>query len=679
MGKPLRLIKAESKDWTKVREIGLLHNIGHDSYATQAALRLVLEKGAPVTAPWLHSKKLREAPIYLLQSSEADDILSRITSGIKKIVKKKFRSFNPREIDRLTATEAVAQITASFGLVAHWHGADQKEAFRQNQRAAFSVGLARGLGLPFLLFAQEGENLPLDLDEIAVRYSSPADVDKHFRNFREELYDFEEEFVEVRALEDNLLETINCGDPAAENEATELSDYFLQTEQYRLTLKGDLNVVLGRKGSGKTAIFLQVRDNTRVNKENIVVDLAPENYQLIKLKEFVLSKLGLGTRKEFISAFWEYIVLLEIANKLLEKDAKRAKFDSRIMEKFDRLLSAYNSRVDTGSGDFSERLTRLADRIVERFNAERPDESISSGKLLEIVYGAEIRSLREEIFSYLRIKGIVFFLFDNIDRFWTQAGFDSTDALIIVGLIEGLQELKKRFRRADIEFDWTTFIRSDVFEFVVKGMADYGKVPVASVEWNDVDLITAMFQARVMRGFADRSVTWKSVWDVITVSSVRNKPVLEFLIEASLMRPRYLIRLFETARRRAVTLHRDRIEEDDYVRALEELGWQVLEDVSRELTDIVPSAEDLLFEITSLGARSSLNDLRAQIAARVPADMIEAVIDILIWAGCVGVDGPKGPTYISDCGFRRPYIRSLMMDGSKNSILLHPTLASLIS
>jgi chromatin remodeling complex protein RSC6 len=34
----------------------------------------------------------------------------------------------------------------------------------------------------------------------------------------------------------------------------------------------------------------------------------PEGYQLIKLKEFILDSLALGTRKEVVAAFWEYIL-----------------------------------------------------------------------------------------------------------------------------------------------------------------------------------------------------------------------------------------------------------------------------------------------------------------------------------------------------------------------------------
>jgi hypothetical protein len=146
------------------------------------------------------------------------------------------------------------------------------------------------------------------------------------------------------------------------------------------------------------------------------------------------------------------------------------------------------------------------------------------------------------------------------------------------------------------------------------------------------------------------------------------------------MRPRYLIRLFETARRRAVTLRRSKMEEEDYLKAREELGWQVLEDVSHELSDIVPEAEDLLYDLTTLGPQTSLADLRSLIQKKVANEKIDAVIDVLIWSGCIGISGPKGDTYIADCGFRRPFIRSLMeQTAGKSAILLHPTLCSLIS
>jgi ABC-type phosphonate transport system ATPase subunit len=43
-----------------------------------------------------------------------------------------------------------------------------------------------------------------------------------------------------------------------------------------------VNIVVGRKGAGKTALFIQIRDKIRSDKRNVVVDLKPEGYQLLK-------------------------------------------------------------------------------------------------------------------------------------------------------------------------------------------------------------------------------------------------------------------------------------------------------------------------------------------------------------------------------------------------------------
>ena len=46
----------------------------------------------------------------------------------------------------------------------------------------------------------------------------------------------------------------------------------------------DAPVIAGRKGSGKSALFFQVRNKLREDKRNVVLDLHPEGFQLRKLK-----------------------------------------------------------------------------------------------------------------------------------------------------------------------------------------------------------------------------------------------------------------------------------------------------------------------------------------------------------------------------------------------------------
>ena len=195
---------------------------------------------------------------------------------------------------------------------------------------------------------------------------------------------------------------------------------------------------------------------------------------------------------------------------------------------------------------------------------------------------------------------------------------------------------------------------------------------------DDRELLVRLFQDRVLQGFGDTRPPWLSVWEGVTVPTVNGVATLDFLIDASLMRPRYLIRLFETARRRAVTLGRNRIEETDYFKALDELGWQVLEDFDRELFDVVPDAEALLYDLSQLGKKTSLSTLNAMIAKKVTQpELVQAVVDVLIWTGCLGVRSQGTVLYISDCGFKRPFFRGLITDPGENCLLFHPTLAAI--
>jgi hypothetical protein len=89
----------------------------------------------------------------------------------------------------------------------------------------------------------------------------------------------------------------------------------------------------------------------------------------------------------------------------------------------------------------------------------------------------------------------------------------------------------------------------------------------------------------------------------------------------------------------------------------------------------------LLFELAVLGERISLSKLRKVIQSKVGKEaLVETVIDILIWAGCTGVLTESGAIYISDCGFKRPYMRALMTrDDEAQAIVFHPTLASIFA
>lgn len=680
LGKPIRLIRSSHFHFEPVRNIGLFDTLAHDTYDLATTLARLLKKDQP-NNPWKASPRNKDQPLFIVLPPLPMEWSRKTVSAVKKVARLKFRNFNPAEISRLNAREAFEHASSSYGVIIFWQDEQSEVAFKHNQRSCFLYGIARGLGIPCMLLAHHTSKLPLDIHDSATRWDRLEQIDAIIADFRDDVLDEMNNYVDQALNSDpSLLKRLNFGDPVAENEQAHLSEFFLETDPYFQSMNGTAHILIGRKGSGKSAIFLQVRDRCRSNKQNIVIDLMPEGFHLIKFKEFILENISYGSRKEVIAAFWEYVLWLEIAYKLLEKDQHASRRDPQVLERYMQLERLFNARVDTGIGDFSERLRLLADNIIERYKLKHKinglQDYLKSSEVLEIIYGNDLRELRESVSKYLKIKGYVLFLFDNLDRIWTPGGFDDSDALILIGLAEAMQEISRKFSKNEQDFRWSIFIRSDVYEFLVAGMADYGKLSTASLEWTDREQLKTLFNFRLHAQDTHRPIQLSQISDMV----VNGVPVIDFLIDKSMMRPRYLIRLFETARRRAMTLSRGQIIEDDYEKALIELGWQVLEDIDREISDLVPDGTAFLFEMLSHKDDLYPDKIRYLANARVPSsEVAEKLIDVLIWSGAIGVCENGSTRYIFDCGYRRQYLRAVINANASIKLSVHPTLCSTLA
>ena len=190
---------------------------------------------------------------------------------------------------------------------------------------------------------QHGDDpVPLDYRDLVTRFHSLDQIDDAIAEFAPRVTEAWQTGRELpTGSPGTFLETLNLGASSAENELRDLSYYFLRTDTYQRAQRGDVRLVVGRKGSGKTAVFAQTRDNLRRNKQNIILDLRPEGYKLLKFKEDVLRLLEQGTFYHTITAFWEYVLLLEVCHKLLEKDRERHKRDSTLFEPYRVIADLY--------------------------------------------------------------------------------------------------------------------------------------------------------------------------------------------------------------------------------------------------------------------------------------------------------------------------------------------------
>lgn len=286
------LIKSRSLlgDEDEIRRVGIFDTLGYQQYENSRDLEAyfrTLRDFEPIT--WARSPDPAN-PVYLLQLPFNTDTQNRIVARIKK-ARLRYRSFDPSEMSRLSANEAIQGVAGAFGIVVPLSASTMKDARVHNIRAAFVAGLAAGMERVTLLMQQGEDPVPLDYRDFVESFKHPDRIEELIGKFALDVTDELQAPSVVQKTDGGLLESLDLGAPSAENEMTTLGHYYLLTDEFRRTLRGEARIVIGRKGAGKTAVFTQVRDKVRANRKVIVLDLRPEGYQLKKFKEQVLSHL----------------------------------------------------------------------------------------------------------------------------------------------------------------------------------------------------------------------------------------------------------------------------------------------------------------------------------------------------------------------------------------------------
>lgn len=638
------------------KRVGIFDTLGFSEYEDAESLAYRLTGEIDETPLSIFDQIDTKAPAYVVEPPVKGAAATMMTSRLKK-ARFKYRSFNPTEDSRLSAVDAIRQVSSSAGVLASFEQEDKEWAVVHNVRTMFVGGLAHGLGRPTLILAPEGYSAPLDVRDEVKTYGHPDDIAEHIADLVLDVTDYLQQVEPPVKKEGKSLQSLTFGDPTAENEMTTLSDYYMQTDQFSRALRGEVNLVVGRKGSGKTALFLQLRDRIRGDKRNVMVDLKPEGYQLIKLKEDLLTYLTEGSRQHLITAFWEYLLLLEVTYKVLEKDRITHKHNHDLFDKYIRLEKTYKVENFSSEGDFSERLLALSDRISFEYRSRygsTPETKLTTEDVTSLVHSHDIRALRESLSDYLQEKQSVWILFDNLDKGWNTTGVDVIDTIVLRCLVEAGRKLEREMRKHGQRLSCLIFIRNDVYELLMKGSADYGKDMRAVLDWTDPDMLREMLRLRLvasMDGAADE-LDFDKLWRQICISHYKGEETSSYMIERSLMRPRNLLKIFLHSKGFANNFSHSRIEDSDIEKGIRAYSQDLLIELDHELSDVFPDTPDVLYSFIDHKAIATRSEIEATLlAGGVNSESLEKVFSFLIYYGVLGLKTDAGVQYIFDVNY----------------------------
>ncbi len=178
----------------------------------------------------------------------------------------------------------VHKVYSAIGVVASLCDEQREGASPINALYAMVAGLAHGLGRPLLMLAPSERLSPLDYRELGKEYATATEADRELASWLApvvEEYDLRSRATYGAVRLATELKHLRLGEHIAENEGEELAEYFVDTTCYQQALRSRQLVVVGRKGTGKSAILLRAAEEIGADKRNVVVVVKPVSYDLM--------------------------------------------------------------------------------------------------------------------------------------------------------------------------------------------------------------------------------------------------------------------------------------------------------------------------------------------------------------------------------------------------------------
>lgn len=330
------------------------------------------------------------------------------------------------------------------------------------------------------------------------------------------------------------------GDIAAEDDQT-LLDYFLSTDAAQSIQDSRTIVVLGRKGSGKTALVRYFTEGTN-NRGHVALNL--RDYPWTSHARLVDAG---ASQVEAYTASWRLLIAVRLASLAVEIAGVKFTDTLRDLRKF---LQQNYGGSSPRIGDvirpsaLNLRNISLAPAVLGNQLGSLQLDRRDRGKQFGLEANALSNSLLSTSVTALRElqQSAAYLHFDELDHGLDR--IDSERAQMLGGLILAIREIERGYGANNFRMRPVMYLRSDIWDQLT--FSDKNKITQTSaleLKWSSSQL-QEMVNVRLRRRFSS-SVTWDDFDDQQRMRGSQSK--WNHMLARTFLRPRDVIRFLNSA------------------------------------------------------------------------------------------------------------------------------------
>lgn len=461
------------------------------------------------------------------------------------------------------------------------------------------------------------------------------------------------------------LKRIDLGNDEAEQDAR-LEEYFLRTPFYENAMNGSKTLVIGRKGSGKSAIFILIDKEIR-RTGNMVITITPDQYSWSALKDYKES--GILPEQANTNA-WRLTLLSSIVWKLNEE--KLINERSKLTSYFKYMNEAYTPTKETWFLNLIEKGKRLLNGIKTQWVSFDFGETSSVSTPLRII--DETQALLQKEWPTGKIVRI---LIDRLDDSWDAS---QESIYTIIGLLKAANLINTAMSGKVIV---SIFLRSDIYDNLFFDDQDKLRQYEELILWSQEDLKAVVAERVRVSLNLPTGTSSAEIWSNLFSSKVyRSKASADkYIIDRTFKRPRDMISFVRFALEQALKNQHAIIEpEDTRIAEEEKYSQSKFKDIVIENQKQFPYVKNLLDSLSGSLHQIPSEDLRERITIFIKQHELKestnTIIRLLFVWGFIGIkkQGRAGVRHRGGAHFFYYYDDPSINPLAERTFFIHPAL-----
>jgi hypothetical protein len=343
----------------------------------------------------------------------------------------------------------------------------------------------------------------------------------------------------------NNFKKINWGPDEAKGDQN-LLHYFMKIPDYDALMNGNKRYIIGRKGTGKTALLERIKLSSTIDKKIKTKELSLRDFPINDLRGFQVR--GMQDKSKFVP-IWTFLIIVELCKTIVNDD-----FAENYMIKNQLKSFLEENKIDL-KGGFVEtvRVLNSKESKVSFFatifggEAARGNQVEYSGP---IHFTKAIEPLKEILKKISSPNSLYFILFDELDE-----GYKADDVnkrLLLLSLFRATENLVLEFKKYNFNFRPIIALRSDIFDNLEDNDLNKYDDYLLRLNWQSDNRMSYSLQELVntrIRHSMELPPSDENDWNKICVDydarSHAKKSVWRYMLNCTFERPRDIIKFLK--------------------------------------------------------------------------------------------------------------------------------------